>query len=91
MMQINVRLLGGLHKERASAPIQISLPENATVADLTTCLQSLDIVTNSNDIIISLSGRGISQWSPNRLIQSGEEVVIFPHISGGGVYSEIGE
>ena len=83
MMQINVRLLGGLRKERTPAPIQISLPDNATVADLTACLQTLDMDTNSNDIIISLSGRGIGQWPPDRLIQSGEEVVIFPHISGG--------
>lgn len=83
MMQINVRLLGGLRKERFPSPIQISLPDNATVADLRTSLEALDIDPNSEDIIISLSGRGIQQWSPERQIQADDEVVIFPHISGG--------
>jgi len=83
VMQINVRLLGGLRKERFPSPIQISLPDNATVADLRISLEALDIDPNSEDIIISLSGRGIQQWPPDRLILADDEVAVFPHISGG--------
>jgi molybdopterin converting factor small subunit len=83
MIQVNVRLLGGLRKERNSVPVQISLPDQATVHDLEAYLQTLGMDKSSNDVIISLSGRGITQWPPDRLLEYGEEVVIFPHISGG--------
>jgi len=44
---------------------------------------ALNIDPDSDQVIISLAGRGIHQYPPGRLLQAGDEVMIFPNISGG--------
>ena len=83
MTLLKLAYLGGLRREKQTSFIPLEFPDGATVADLEVRLKSLDIDPDSEEIIISLSGRGIRQWSPDRLLENGEERAVFPHIAGG--------
>lgn len=83
MITIRVKLLGGLHRSREASQFEVTLPDGATISDLEAHLSGLDIQSDSGEIIISLSGRGLRQWSQDKRLAPGDEVVIFPNISGG--------
>jgi sulfur carrier protein ThiS len=46
-------------------------------------LKDLGINPDSPEVIISLSGKGLRQFPADHKLQSGEELIVFPNISGG--------
>jgi molybdopterin converting factor small subunit len=72
-----------LRREKQNSIIPLDFPDGATVANLQARLQSMGIDLESEETIISLSGRGLCQWSPDRVLEDGEELAVFPHIAGG--------
>jgi molybdopterin converting factor small subunit len=83
MIVIPVKLLGGMPQSPENSSITLSFTDGATVTDLIMKIKVLDINPDSDQIIISLDGRGIHQYPPERPLQAGDEVMIFPNISGG--------
>jgi molybdopterin converting factor small subunit len=83
MIAIPVKLLGGIPQDWEKSCITLSFIDGATVADLIVKIRALNIDPDSDQMIISLEGRGIHQYPPGRLLQAGDEVMIFPNISGG--------
>ena len=83
MISVRIRLLGGLRRDVIAAPETATFPPGSTVADLEAHLKALGFDPESEEIIFSLSGRGLRQWSPERLLEDDEELAVFPHISGG--------
>lgn len=83
MIAISLKLLGSISQDREKSSITLSFNDGATVSDLIMKIRALDINPDSDQIIISLDGRGIHQYPPDRLLQAGDEVMIFPNISGG--------
>ncbi len=83
MITIPVKLLGGLRQGREKTTLTLLFSDDSTVADLIAELESLAIAPDSEQVIISLNGRGIRQFSPEQSLQQGDEVMVFPNISGG--------
>ena len=83
MIYIRLKLLGGLRKEKQTSGIEIEFPDGSTVQDLEIRLRQMEINPDAEEIIVSLSGRGIQQYPPERALENGEEVAVFPHIAGG--------
>lgn len=83
MITIAVKLLGSLREGRENSTMNLEFRDGATVAELITRLKSLDIDPDSDQIIISLDGRGIHQYQLEHPLQTGDEVIVFPNISGG--------
>lgn len=83
MISITVNLLGGLHTKLDVPGFILNFPEGSTIKDLEVNLNELDIDTHSNDIIISVSGRGLHQCSPDQPLRVEDEIFIFPNIAGG--------
>lgn len=83
MIAITVKLLGSLRQGRENSPMNLEFRDGATVADLITRLEALDIDLDSDQVIISLDGRGIHQYPLEHPLQTGNEVIVFPNISGG--------
>jgi molybdopterin converting factor small subunit len=69
--------------ERQTSGIELEFPDGSTVHDLELRLHQMEINPEAGEIIISLSGRGLQQHDPGRLLENGEEVAVFPHIAGG--------
>ena len=83
MIVIPVKLLGGIPKSGEKANVTFSFADGATISDLIMKIKTLDVDPDSEQVIISLDGRGIHQYLPERPLQTGDEVMIFPNISGG--------
>jgi len=83
MISIQLKLLGGLRKEKQASVTVLNFPDGSTVGDLENRLRTLEINPDSDEIIISLSGRGLRQNEPGRQLEDGEEVAVFPQIAGG--------
>jgi len=83
MISIQLKLLGGLRKEKQASVTVLDFPDGSTVEDLENRLRTLEIKPDSEEIIISLSGRGLRQYEPGRQLENGEEVAVFPQIAGG--------
>lgn len=83
MITLQLRLLGGLYQDKLDSPMMLNLPDGSSVQDLENVLKRLGIDPDSTEVIISLSGRGIRQYPAERLLQSDEELIVFPNISGG--------
>jgi len=61
----------------------LNLPEGASIQDLEAQLKELGIHPDSPEVIISLSGKGLRQYPADHKLHSGEELIVFPNISGG--------
>jgi sulfur carrier protein ThiS len=83
MITLQLRLLGGLSREKLASPMTLKLPDGASVGELVTVLKDLGINPDSPEVIISLSGKGLRQYPADHKLQSGEELIVFPNISGG--------
>jgi|DewCreStandDraft_5_1066085.scaffolds.fasta_scaffold27382_2 molybdopterin converting factor small subunit len=83
MIEIPVRFLGGLRATMGTSQIILHLPEGATVGDLKSHLVILGVDLHSEDTIIVLNDLGIEQYPADRPLVTGDEVVLFPNISGG--------
>ena len=82
-MKIKVRYLGGLRQEMGAEGGSLSLPGNATVADLEASLRGLGLDLDENKNIAVLNQRGLDQWPPDLKLAPGDEVLVFPNIAGG--------
>jgi molybdopterin converting factor small subunit len=83
MIALAVRFLGGLRQEMGAASTTISLPDNATVAEILPELHKLNIDLRPERNLVVLNDRGLEQWQPDRRIVASDVVIVFPHISGG--------
>lgn len=83
MTTLTVKFLGGMREEMGKRRTTLSLGQDATAADLPACLQALGIDTEAGNLIITLNGRGLHQWPPDRPLSSQDLVTIFPAVSGG--------
>jgi len=83
MIEIIVKFLGGLRQEVGMERTTLWLPDGATITDLENRLSALGLDLDSNKNIAVLNQRGLSQWPPDRLLDSDDEVIVFPNISGG--------
>ncbi len=83
MVEITVKFLAGLRLEMGRPSQTISLPENATMADLEDHLRALGFNPDAGEVIIVVNNRGLGQWPPDRPLSNQDVVSIFPHISGG--------
>jgi molybdopterin converting factor small subunit len=83
MMAITVKFLGGLRQDMGMASCILWLPDDATVADLEPRLRALGLDLDAEKNIAVLNQRGLSQWPPDRRLESDEVVMVFPHIAGG--------
>ncbi len=86
MATVTVQLLGGLAAARGCQRIQIALPEGSSVDDLRRELVALGFDATSPAIIVTLNDRGLRQWPSDRPIAEGDQVAVFPRITGGGRY-----
>lgn len=83
MITLQLRLLGGLSREKLTSPMTLNLPDGASIGELEAMLKDLGINPDSPEVIISLSGKGLHQYPADHKLQSGEELIVFPNISGG--------
>lgn len=83
MIAITVKFLGGLRNEMGMASTTLSLPDNATVADLQNQLLALGLDLEEQKNIAVINQTGLSQLPSDRLLTPDDEVMVFPHISGG--------
>jgi sulfur carrier protein ThiS len=83
MIILQLRMLGGLSRDKLASPVTLNLPDGASVGELETLLEDLGINPDSPEVIISLSGKGLRQYPADHKLQSGEELIVFPNISGG--------
>jgi len=83
MATISIKFLGGMQTITGKTSVQISIDSDSQVKDLSDHLQSLGFDPESSDTIVVLNGRGLGQWAPDRRIQDGDELIVFPSISGG--------
>lgn len=70
MIEIPVKLLGGMRATTVTPQMLIHLPEGGTVGDLKSHLVVLGVVLCSEDTIIILNGLGIEQYPSNRPLVS---------------------
>lgn len=83
MTTVTVRFLGGLQDQGGRRSLELQLPDGASVRDLETLLSELGIEIETGSLIVTLSGRGLRQWPPDRLIVPEDEVAVFRQVSGG--------
>ncbi|GAB4530142.1 MAG: hypothetical protein Kow0063_07950 [Anaerolineae bacterium] len=83
MTEITVKFLAGLREDFGMPATTISLPPGAMLRDLEPYLRALGVDPEAGDIIITLNGRGLRQWPPDRPFAPGDVIAIFPLISGG--------
>jgi hypothetical protein len=83
MITLSLRLLGGLHQGKLASAMVLNLPDGASIQDLESQLKELGIHPDSPEVIISLAGKGIRQYPAGHRLQGGEELIVFPNISGG--------
>jgi molybdopterin converting factor small subunit len=83
MISIKVKFLGGLSQEMGMASTVLSLPDNATVTDLQNQLLALGLDLDEQKNIAVLNQLGLSQWPADQRLAPDDEVIVFPHISGG--------
>lgn len=83
MIEITVKFLGGLRQEMGIASTTLSLPDKATVADLQNALLALGLDLDEQKNIAVINQTGLSQVPSDRLLEPDDEVMVFPHISGG--------
>jgi molybdopterin converting factor small subunit len=83
VIAVTVKFLGGLREEFGAPSATLSLAQDAVLKDLESHLRALGIDPDSDDIIITLNGRGLRQWPPDRPFAVGDVIAVFPLISGG--------
>ena len=83
MVEVTVKFLAGVREDMGLSSTSISMPWDAVLGDLEPHLRALGIDPEANEIIITLNGRGLRQWPPDRRFVAGDVVMVFPHISGG--------
>jgi molybdopterin converting factor small subunit len=83
MIAIKVKFLGGLRQEMGMPSTILRLPDDATVADLQNQLLALGLDLDEQKNIAVLNQSGLSQWPSDRKLTPEDEVMVFPHISGG--------
>lgn len=83
MTRVTVKLLGGLRDKDGNQSVDIETAGGITVKELERHLLGLGIDPESKVIIVTLNGKGLRQWPPDRQIIAEDDVAVFPHISGG--------
>lgn len=83
MITLTVKFLGGLRQEMGMVSTTLNLPDHATVADLQNQLLGLGLDLDEEKNIAVLNQIGLSQYPPDRVLSVDDEVMVFPHISGG--------
>ncbi len=83
MITLTVKFLGGLRQDMGMASTTLSLPGNATVADLQNQLIALGLDLDDQKNIAVLNQTGLGQLPPDQLLTPDDEILVFPHISGG--------
>jgi molybdopterin converting factor small subunit len=83
VVEITVKFLAGIREDMGTPGTKLSMPHNAVLPDLEPHLRALGIDPEAQDIIITLNGRGLRQWPPDRPFREGDVVAVFPLISGG--------
>ncbi len=83
MTIVTLRFLGGLQDQVGRRSLELRLPDAATVRDLEAILSEQGIDVTSGSLVVTLSGRGLRQWPPDRPIVPEDEVAVFRPVSGG--------
>jgi molybdopterin converting factor small subunit len=83
MFEITVKFLAGMRADMGKPSTTLSLSPEADLYDLELHLRQIGVDPQANDIIITLNGRGLRQWPPDRRLVPDDVVAVFPLISGG--------
>jgi molybdopterin converting factor small subunit len=83
MFEITIKFLSGMRADMGMSSTTLSLSPDEDMHDLERHLRQLGIDPQANDIIITLNGRGLRQWPPDRRLVPNDVIAIFPLISGG--------
>lgn len=83
MFEITVKFLAGMRADMGKSSTTLSLCPEADLCDLERHLRQIGVDPQANDIIITLNGRGLRQWPPDRRLVPDDVVAVFPLISGG--------
>ncbi len=83
MTKVTAKLLGGLQTPQGGHSLDVALPEGSTVRDLDRRLAALGFDPGSLTIVVTLNGRGLRQWPCDHPVAGGDDVAIFPRITGG--------
>lgn len=78
-----VKFLGGLQPPRGERNVTLELPSGATVMLLRDQLRDLGYDPSMPGLMVTLNGKGIQQWPPDRAIVPGDDVAVFQRITGG--------
>lgn len=83
MTEVTVKFLAGLREDFGMSSTSICMSPEAALRDLEPHLRALGVDPEADDIIITLNGRGLRQWPPDRRFVAGDVIAVFPLISGG--------
>ena len=83
MIEVTIKFLAGVREDVGISSTTISMPQDAILGDLEPHLRAIGVDPEADDIVITLNGRGLRQWPPDRRFASGDVIAVFPLISGG--------
>jgi molybdopterin converting factor small subunit len=83
VIEVMVKFLAGVRDDVGISSATLSMPKDAVLSDLEPHLRAFGIDPKADDIIITLNGRGLSQWPSDRRFATGDVIAVFPLISGG--------
>ena len=83
MATITIKFLAAVQTDLDQSVVQIEVNNDATCKDLQHHLQRLGVDLDARDAVIVLNGRGLRQWPAERKVKDGDQLIVFPLISGG--------
>jgi molybdopterin converting factor small subunit len=83
MLEITITFLARMRADMGMPRTTLSLPPGAAMGDLERHLRRIGIDPQANDIVVTLNGRSLRQWPPDRQLVPDDVISVFPLISGG--------